>query len=165
MARVSKEVLPEGYSTKTKRGFYAQIDKSGNVRHYGWYHASGQLGGKWTLQADPEAMQARVEFTRKYQYPESGEQPDEKEFQQWLDDWADVINERSGIVEMCNFCYQAAFQVQQLVRGNTGACICNLCIEQMQEIFDEQYCAEAEGADDDDNDDDDNPTARYNDED
>lgn len=145
MARVSKDLLPHGFSTKSKRGFYAQIDKAGSVRHYGWYHPDGTLGGKWTLNAEPEKLHARVEFSKKYTYPEPGEQVDEQEFQQWLDDWADVINERSGVVEMCNFCYQAAFQVQQLVRGSTGACICNLCIEQMQEIFDEQYASDAEG--------------------
>jgi hypothetical protein len=153
MARVSKDLLPEGYSAKSKRGFYAKIDRDGNLRHYGWYHSNGQSGGKWTLHADPDKMQASVEFSKSYQYPEPGEKPEEKDFQQWLDDWADVINERSGVVEMCNFCYQAAFQVQQLVRGNTGACICNLCIEQMQEMFDEQYASEAEGTGDDDDED------------
>lgn len=161
MARVGKDLLPKGFSAKGKRGFYAQIDKSGNVRHYGWYREDGTLGGKWTLYADPEKEEGRVEFCRQYQYPETGAGPDDEDFQQWLDDWAEVINERSGVVEMCNFCYQAAFQVQQLVRGNTGACICNLCIEQMQEMFEEQYAAEAEGADDDDDDDDDQPRRRH----
>lgn len=146
MARVSKDLLPQGFSSKNKRGFYAQIDKAGEVRHYGWYHPDGTLGGKWTLHCDPEKLEARVEFSKKYSFPEPGEAADDAELQQWLDDWSDVINERSGVVEMCSFCYQAAFQVQQLVRGSTGACICNLCIEQMQDILDEQYSAEAQGA-------------------
>lgn len=147
---LTKEVLPEGYSTDfDDSGLKARFHPDGQLAEYGYYWEGGHPACGWILHFGHKDMQARVVRRKRYAFPEDEEgrfNPDDPEdveraWSEWLEGWLDSIIEKAHNPTACSFCNKGQNEVAKLIAG-PAAMICDRCVVFCQELIAEQLGSE-----------------------
>ena len=110
----AKQVLKPGYKTTARKGFYADVDEMGLLRHFGFYRDGEPVG--WTVDIEGDRVSATRKVTREYES---------------VEEIIDTIYRDSAAEHrVCLFCGKTDAEVAVMVAGpDRYSFICDECIQ------------------------------------